>query len=424
MTATTTRAYDALDISDMQFWSRPPEEREQTFAQLRKQRPVSWQRPVHSPLMGETSEDDIGYWAVVRNEDIVTVSRRADVFSSATGGVLFEEFPEEVLEMASSILTMDAPRHGKVRRLISSTFTPKRVALIEDQIAEQARRIVDSIAKKGEVEFVSAVSARLPMWTVSEMIGIDEEHREEVTAAANLMISWDDPEVIGDMDAATAMLNGIATLHGICQDHIEARRAKPANDLLTALVEAEIDGERLNDDEIRSFFTLLCVAGNDTTKQTTTHTLRALTDFPDQRSYLMADFAHRIDTAVDEFVRWATPVMTFRRTALERFDLAGQTIEPGEKVVMFYCSGNRDESVFDRPHEFDLARDNRQHVAFGGRGPHFCLGNHLAKVQLKAIFGQLLGRLPDIRAEGEPEYLVSTFINGIKQQHCVFTPER
>ncbi|MEV4147668.1 cytochrome P450 [Amycolatopsis sp. NPDC049691] len=423
MTA-TKRDYDTIDLSDMAFWAKSADEREAVFARLRDERPVSWQRPITSPLMGEVNEGETGYWAVVRNEDIVTVSRNADVFSSGSGGVTFEDVPDEILEMATSILTMDSPRHGKVRRVISSTFTPKRIALIQDQIAEQARKIVDAIAPLGEVEFVSAVSARLPMWTISEMIGIPEDQREAVTDAANLMVSWDDEDVTGEMDAATAMLNGIVTLHGVCQDVIDARRAKPADDLMTALVQAEVDGVALTDDEIRSFFVLLCVAGNDTTKQTTTQTLRALTRFPDQRAYLAADFDERIDAAVDEFVRWATPVMTFRRTALERFELSGQVIEPGDKVVMFYSSGNRDDRVFPNPGAFDLARDNRNHVAFGGRGPHYCLGNHLAKTQLKAIFSELLTRLPDIRADGEPEYLTSTFINGIKRQRCVFTPQR
>lgn len=419
---TTAREFDTIDISDLGFWARPPEERDQSFARLRSERPVSWQRPVPSPLMGDVNEDEAGYWAVVRNEDIVTVSRRADVFSSATGGVTFEDMPSEVLEMASSILTMDAPRHGKVRRLISSTFTPKRIALIEDQIASQARQIVDAIAPLGEVEFVSSVSSRLPMWTISEMIGIPEANREEVTAAANLLVSWDDEQATGGLDAATAMLNGIVTLHGVCQDVIDARRDKPADDLLTGLVQAEVDGVQLTDDEIRSFFVLLCVAGNDTTKQTTTHTLRALTEHPDQRRYLMEDLESRIGPAVEEFVRWATPVMTFRRTALAPFELGGENIDAGDKVVMFYSSGNRDEAAFDHPERFDLARDNRNHVAFGGRGPHYCLGNHLAKIQLKALFSELLTRLPDVRADGEPEYLTSTFINGIKTQRCVFTP--
>lgn len=422
MTA-TARDYDPVDLSSEAFWELPSDERDARFAELRRARPVSWQRPIASPLMGD-DEPGSGYWAVVRNEDIVTVSRNTAVFSSATGGVTFEDMPDEVLEMASSILSMDPPRHTLVRKIISSTFTPKRVALIQDQIAAQAGRIVDGIASDGSAEFVSSVSSRLPMWTVSEMIGIPEERREEVTAAAKLMISWDDDTETGGMDAPTAMLNGIATLHGACQDVIDLRRDAPQNDLITALVSAEVDGQKLSDDEIRSFFVLLCVAGTDTTKQTTTHTLRALTEHPRQREYLMEDFNGRIDRAIEEFVRWATPVMTFRRTALEPFDLGGQRIEAGDKVVMFYSSGNRDPEVFERPHEFDITRDNRGHVGFGGRGPHYCLGNHVAKAQLRAIFGELLRRLPDIKADGEPKLLASTFINGITKQHCTYTPER
>lgn len=426
MTGTThpaTRPHSSIDISADGFWRLTPEHREDTFAVLRAEEPVSWQKPIRSPLMGG-DDGSPGYWAVVRHADIATVSRRADVFSSAKGGPTFEEFPEEVLEMASSILAMDAPRHAKIRKIISSVFTPRRVKLIEDQIANQAHQIVRAIAHLGEVEFVSAVSAQLPMWTISEMIGIPDDRRQEVTSAANAMIGWGDEGVVAESDSATVMLNGIVALHGACQDVIDARRETPANDLITALVSAEVDGAQLTDDEIRAFFVLLCVAGNDTTKQTTTHTLRALTDHPAQRDWLLADYDARIPTAVEEFVRWATPVMTFRRTALDRFRLGDVTIEPGEKVAMFYSSGNRDETVFDDPREFDLRRHPNPHNGFGGGGPHYCLGSHLAKTQLRAIVRELYSQLPDIRAVGEPQYLQSTFINGINEQWCAFTPAR
>ncbi|MER5674713.1 cytochrome P450 [Pseudonocardia alni] len=417
----TGRSHHPLDISSEEFWRLAPEEREHTFARLRAEAPVSWQRPVHSPMM-DGDDGSPGYWAVVRAADIATVSRRADVFSSATGGVLVEEFPEEVLEMATSILTMDDPRHRKVRRLVASVFTPRRVQRIEEQIARQAREIVADLGDRGEVELVSAVSARLPMWTISEMIGIPPDRRDEVAAAAESMVAWGDDEGTEGSDAATVMLNGIVTLHGACQDVIDARRVSPRDDLVSALVAAEVDGEHLTDDDIRSFFVLLCVAGNDTTKQTTTHTVRALTEHPEQREWLFADYDARIGTAVEEFVRWASPVMTFRRTALERFELGGQVIEPGDRVTLFYGSGNRDEQVFERPLEFDLSRTPNPHVAFGGGGPHFCLGSHLAKTQLRWIVRELYGQLPDLRADGAPDRLVSTFINGIRRQRCVFTP--
>ena len=420
----TERKHDAIDLSVQRLWSGPSEERERLFAELRRDRPVSWQRPIRSSMMELMGQaDPPGYWAVTRLEDIVTVSRNADVFSSATGGATFEDMPNEVLEAASSILAMDEPRHGKVRRVVSSVFTPKRIAAIRDQIYNQAHQIVDGIAEQTEeVELVGAVSARLPMWTVSEMIGIPEDQRQEVTDAAGTLTAWDDDSTAAT-DALTTMFTGIATLHARCQELIEARRAAPRDDLISALVQAEVDGVRLTDDEIRAFFVLLCVAGNDTTKQTTTHSLRALTQYPDQRAYLLKDFDARIDVAIEEFIRWATPVMTFRRTALQRFELSGSLIEPGDKVVMFYNSGNRDDAIFDDPYRFDLSRKPNPHIGFGGRGPHYCLGSHVAKLQLRAILRELFSRLPDIETVGEPDYLTSNFINGIKRQYVRFTPE-
>ena len=312
----TEREHDAIDLSSDHLWAGPSEERERVFAELRRDRPVSWQRPIRSPmmdLMGQT--DPPGYWAVTRLADIVTVSRNADVFSSSTGGVTFEDMPPEVLEAASSILSMDEPRHGKVRRVVSSVFTPRRVAAVRDQIYNQARRIVDDIATQTEpVEFVEAVSARLPMWTISEMIGIPEDQHEEVAAAAVPMMAWDDEDVTA-ADPLTTMFTGITTLHTRCQELIEARRADPRDDLISALVQAEVDGHRVTDEEIRSFYVLLCVAGNDTTKQTTTHALRALTENREQRAYLLEDFDARADLAIEEFIRWASPVMTFRRSS-------------------------------------------------------------------------------------------------------------
>ncbi|TAM65651.1 cytochrome P450 [Mycobacterium sp.] len=419
------RAHDDIDLSADHLWNGPSDERNALLAQLRRERPVSWQRPIRSPLMNLLGQEEPpGYWAVVRHEDIVTVSRHADVFSSAAGGVTFEELPPEVLEASSSILTMDAPRHGKIRRIVSSVFTPRRLRLIGNQIANQARLIVDDIvACRDNVEFVGHVAARLPVWTVSEMVGIPEGAREGVTAHANAVIGWDDEENTAGAEPLTAMFTGIMTLHHSCQEIIDARRQKPEDDLITALIQAEVDGHRLTDAEIKAFFTLLCIAGNDTTKQTTTHTIRALSTHPDQRAYLLEDFDSRIDTAIEEFLRWASPVMTFRRTALRRFELSGVSIEPGDKVVMFYNSANRDSSVFADPGRFDLTRKPNPHLAFGGGGPHFCLGSHVAKLQLKAIVGELYRRLPDIETVGAPEYLTSTFINGIKRQHVRFTPE-
>jgi cytochrome P450 len=416
MTATpgTRREYDQLDISSHAFWAKPPHERERAFAELRRNRPLSWHPPAETDLV--TDETDPGFWALVCHADIVAVSRDARTFRSGQdfGGTMLEDVPADILEAAHSILSMDEPRHAKLRKLISSVFTPRRVAKIEDQINGQARRIIDSVAGRREIDFVADVSARLPMWTISEMIGIDEADREPVAEAADAMVSWNDPEFVGDGEPLNVLFDGLMTLHQVAYELVAARRSTPADDVMTALAQAEVDGERLTDEEIAAFFVLLCVAGNDTTRQTTTHGLLALQAHPREKTALLADFDGRIEGAVEEFVRWASPVLTFRRTAAADTEIRGQPIAAGEKVVLFYRSGNRDEAVFSDPERFDISRTPNPHVGFGGGGPHFCLGSHLAKMQLRAIFEQVLHRLPGIEV-GEPEYLTSNFINGIKR---------
>jgi cytochrome P450 len=393
----------------------PPAQRDPVFAELRRERPVSWHRPAETELLPDP--DAPGFWALTRHADIVAASRAAQVFASGQefGGVMLEDAPAEILEAAHSILAMDAPRHAKVRKVISSVFTPRRVDLIEEQIRRQARLVVDGVvAAVGEFDVVERVSARLPIWTISEMIGIPEADRERVGKAADELVGWNDPEVVGDGDALGVLLNGLMTLHETASELVEARRAEPADDLMTALVVADVEGAKLTDEEIAAFFVLLCVAGNDTTRQTTTHAIKALQDHPEQRKLLLADYEGRAAGAVEEFVRWASPVLTFRRTARVDTEIGGQRIAAGERVVMFYRSGNQDESVFTDPLRLDLTRDPNPHVGFGGGGPHFCLGNHLAKVQLRSIFRELLTRVPDLWV-GEPEYLAGNFINGIKR---------
>jgi cytochrome P450 len=417
----TTRTFDPLDISSHAFWAQAPAARDEVFARLRAERPVSWHRPAETDLVPDCAGP--GFWALTRHADIVAASRNSEVFASGQefGGVMLEDVPAEVLEAAHSILAMDAPRHVKQRKLISSVFTPRRVARIEEQIRNQARLIVDAVAPLGEIDFVEQVAARLPMWTISEMIGIPEADRDRIAAAAGAMVSWNDPDFIGDGEPIGVLFSALMTLHAEASELVALRRAEPADDLMTALAQAELDGERLTDAEIAAFFVLLCVAGNDTTRQTASHTIKALRDFPEQRDALLVDYDGRIDTAVEEFVRWASPVMTFRRTARIDIEIGGQPIAAGEKIVMFYRSGNQDESAFDTPRRFDIARKPNNHVGFGGGGPHFCLGSHLARMQLKALFRELLYRLPDLRV-GEPEYLAGNFINGIKRLPVSFTP--
>ncbi|MGQ4618947.1 cytochrome P450 [Nocardia sp. R7R-8] len=416
---TSVRPFHPVELSSKSFWGRTAAEREKSFAILRAQEPVSWQPQVEDPWM---PEDIPGYWAVVRHADIVEVSRTSDVFVSGLG-VTFENLPPDVLRGSQSILAMDPPDHTKIRKLISAAFTPKQVQRIEGQIRANATEIIDDVASAGSAEVVSQISAVLPMRTVCDMIGIERSEQPKVAQAAEVITGWNDPAVRGGRDRGEALAEVGWYLTKLGRRIARERRDEPRGDLMSALVHAEVDGQHLNDVEISSFFTLLCVAGTDTTRQTTTHTIKALTDFPDQRRWLMADFEGRIRTAIEEMVRWASPVMTFKRTCVRDYVLGGQQIRAGEKVVMFYPSGNWDTEMFTDPDRFDLSRDPNPHVGFGGGGVHFCLGNQVAKSQLEALFRELLTRIPDFRA-GEPEMLAGNFIHGIKSMPITFTPEK
>jgi len=419
MTATipTSRRYDEIDLSSRAFWSTNAADRERSYAVLRAERPVSWHKPVEDALLEDP--EDPGFWAVVRHADIVEVSRRNDVFVSGQG-VMFENIPEEMLEASQSFLAMDPPRHTKIRKLVSAAFTPKQVKRIEDQIKANAKAIVQELAAEGSgADFVRHCASQLPIRTLSDMVGIPESERAKVAHAADASVSWADPVYLDGREPLDMLMEAQLYLHSVAFEMAERRRAEPSDDLMTNLVQAEIDGERLTDEEIAAFFVLLSVAGNDTTRQTTSHALKALTDFPDQRAWLLEDFDGRIGGAIEEFVRWASPVMTFRRTAVADFELNGQRISAGEKVVMFYASGNWDTEVFTEPDKFDLSRDPNPQVSFGGGGAHFCLGNQVAKAQLRALFNELLHQLPGIRA-GEPEYLAGNFVHAVRAMPCYF----
>jgi cytochrome P450 len=415
------RPYDPADLSSLEFWSGTAVDRERTFAELRRERPVSWHRPVANGLFEDPN--DQGFWAVVTHRHLVEVTRRHDDFLSGEG-IVFESMPQELLDAAQGFIAMDPPRHTKVRRLLSSAFTPKQMARVADRIEANARRIVDGIAKKGEVDFVAEVAALVPMHNICDMVGIpDEDVRRTLAYEAQFAGGWRDEDLMQGAEPLTRLLESSGIVRAIATDLIAERRRAPQDDLLTALVQAEVDGERLTDDEIVSFFGLLMVAGNDTTRQSTSHGMKALTDFPEQRAWLVEDLDGRTATAVEEVVRWASPIMTFRRTAARDCELDGQQITAGDKVVMFYASANWDTDVFTAPERFDLSRDPNPHVSFGGGGIHHCLGNQLARRQLAAIFRELLTRLPDIEVVGEPVYSNGNFFHGVNRMTVRFTPE-
>ncbi|MHB8234550.1 MAG: cytochrome P450 [Solirubrobacteraceae bacterium] len=419
MAASASSHTPEVDLGSLDFWASPAEERDLYFAELRRDTPISRHQPPED-ILGLPEQERTDYWAIVRYEDIRKISRDPQTFCSGQG-TQFADAPPEFLEASMSFLAMDAPRHTKLRGLVSAAFTPRQVARIEDGIRVNARRIVAEAAPTGGGDFVELIAKRLPLVTISDMIGVPDADRERVVAAADLLVTTSDPEVFGDRPPIEVLGEALWTLTSFATELAAHREREPADDLMTALVEAEVDNERLTHAEIAAFFVLLSVAGNDTTRHTTSHAMRALTVHPDQRALLMEDLDERLPSAVEELVRWASPVMTFRRTTTREVELHGERLAAGEKVVLFYHSGNRDERAFEDPWRFDLTRDPNRHLGFGGGGPHYCLGASLARTQLRSIFGELLRVVPDIQAE-EPELLRSAFIHGVKRMECTFTP--
>ena len=423
MTAILTRAerpYDPADISSPEFWAGTAKDREKVFAELRANRPISWHRPVQNGLFADPN--DQGFWAIVRHADLVEVTRRPQDFLSGEG-ILFESMPKELLDAGQGFIAMDPPRHTKIRRLVAAAFTPKQLARIDDHIIGNARRIVDDIADKGQIDFVSDVAALVPMHNICDMVGIPEEHRRTIAYESQFPDGWRDPRLLQGAEPLARVAQAILIVHGIAMGLVEARRRKPENDLVTALVQAEVDGERLSDEEISSIFFLLIIAGNDTTRQSISHGMKALTDFPEQRAWLMEDLDARLPIAVEEIIRWATPIMTFRRTAAHDTELGGHHITAGDKVILFYSSANMDTEVFDHPEQLNLSRSPNKHVAFGGGGIHHCLGAQLARRQINATFRELLTRLPDIHTVGEPELGNGNFFHTVMSMTAQFTPE-
>lgn len=401
------------DISSPAFWAHDFRARESVFAELRAEPGLSWHPPVDTVF----PHDEKGYWAVTKHADVKYVSQHSELFISSRG-IAIDPLPAEIQRATTFFLTMDPPEHTRYRRLISSAFTPRQVRRIEEQIRSNASEIVDDLLVKlrsgQEVDFVADCAAKLPMRTISDMIGIDPAHRETVAYAAESLAGAADDEYTTLEDRAAHLMTQFAILTEAGVTLAQQRRQAPREDLMTNIVNAEVDGHGLSDNEIGAFLVLLSVAGNDTTKQATSHAFQALVDHPGQREWLLEDFDNRIEPAIDEFIRWATPVLSFARHALVDTEVGATTVRAGDKLALYYCSANRDENVFSRPHEFDVTRSPNPHFGFGGGGTHFCLGSQLARMELRQLFFELLTRLPQVTI-GEPQYLQSSFIHGIKR---------
>jgi cytochrome P450 len=414
---TTDLSVEDIRLGDIEQWMRP--DREGIFAKLRADAPIRFfEEPAPPPEMGIPQGP--GFWALTRYADVMHVSRDPDTFHSAPTSTV-GDLPPEIAEWLGSMINMDAPKHTKLRLIVNRGFTPRQVAKIEESVRAQAIEIVERVAPMGECDFVSEIAAALPLQIICDMMGIPRTDTKHIFELTNTILGVGDPEYVQTLEEL--MGAGMELFQyglGLAQD----RLSNPRDDITTTLMQAEVEDEhglhRLEPAELGSFFLLLVVAGNETTRNAISHGMLALTEHPDQRKLWTADFDGVSPTAVEEIVRWATPVINFRRTAAHDTEVGGQAIKAGEKVVMFYNSANRDEREFADPFAFDLTRTPNEHVGFGAGGPHFCLGANLARREIRVMFEEIFRKLPDLEITGEPDPLQSNFIHGIKRMPCAW----
>ena len=376
----------------------------------------TWLR-ANAPVFHHEEPDGDGFWVITRYDDIVAANRDAASFSSSQelGGVVMLEGPTAPMagtEMAGEMmLFMDPPRHTRYRKLVNRGFTPRMIAALEVHVRELTVDIVEAATAKGECDFVVDIAAELPLEVIAELLGVPREDRHKLFDWSNRMVGSEDPEY---QVAEAAVTEAQVEMFMYAQALAAERRADPKPDIVTTLLESEIEGDQLSEMDFNLFFMLLSVAGNETTRNAIAHGMNAFLEHPDQWELLVSDPARYIGGAVEEILRWASPVMFFRRNATRDVELGGQTIKAGDKISLWYISANRDESVFDEPFRFDITRDPNPHIAFGGGGPHFCLGAQLARLEIRLLFEELARRVPRLEALGEPDRLRSNFIGGIK----------
>ncbi len=382
------------------------------FAELRRTEPVWWceQKP------GIGGFDDEGYWVVSSHELIKEVSRDSELYSSWENTAIIrlaDDMEREQVELQRFILiNKDAPEHTKLRGIISRGFTPRVIAGLRGALTERAEKIVNEAFEKQTGDFVTEVASELPLQAIAELLGVPQDDRSKLFDWSNDMMGYDDPATADKTVQSSAEILGYS--YGLAEE----RRENPENDLITKLIEADIDGHALSSEEFGFFVILLAVAGNETTRNAISHGILAFMDNPDQWELYRNE---RPDTTADEIVRWATPVQAFQRTATRDTELGGQQIKKGDRVGMFYSSGNFDEAVFDEPQKFDITRDPGLHLGFGGTGAHFCIGTHLARLEINLIFNAIADVMPDIKKLGDPERLRSGWLNGIKELQVDYT---
>jgi cytochrome P450 len=402
------------------FWRQPLADRMAQFADLREQGsilPVE----VHNPMTESTEV----FHALTRYDEVVQVSKRPDEFCSGKGAISIFDMPMEMLEFFGSFINMDNPRHANQRRIVAYSFTPNELQSVLESVETIATEVIDGFCEQGEVDLVQVLSQPFPLLIICDMMGIPRSEFNTVLDATNVILSGGDVEFMGDGDPMAAYLNAGIALSTLMGELIEERRANPTNDLTSKLVHNNLPEDLLTPAEITSFFVLLAVAGNDTTRTAISHGVNLLSMNPDQRAIWQADVEGVTNSAVEEIVRAASPVTFMRRTATGDVTLAGQDFHEGDKFVMFYGAANRDPRVFDDPERFDVLRQPNPHVGFGGPGPHFCLGANLARREVAIIFRELFRRLPDLEVTGDAVPLASEgipLVTGIKHLPVTFTP--
>src|SRR5436190_13782991 len=408
-TPTTTLALDEINLASFDFWAR--DDVHGALAKLRRERPIAWHQ---HPDSGK------GFWSVTRYDDVATITRDHETFSSAWGIQVMTD-PEDMQRLSAirSMISTDPPRHTRLRAVVNRGFTPRAVARAEESVRRRAREIVDVVAPKGEIEFVSEVASVLPVAIICDMMGVPEADRSHLLGLTNRLLAGGDPEYGGTKDT---LLKAGAELRDYGLRLGRSRLERPQEDLTTTLVHAEVDGEAMPPEDLGPFFLLLIAAGNETTRTAISQGMWAFTQFPHEKRKWQADLDGLGASAVEEIIRWASPVMHMRRTVTRDTTFAGVAMQKNQKIAMWYIAANRDEKYFPDPYRFDIARTPNEQGAFGTGGAHFCLGSHLARREVTAMFVELFRRLPDIEATAEPEKLRSNFIRGIKRLPVAFRP--
>jgi len=406
-----------IHLESMDFWGLDDDVRDGVFVTLRREAPISFWPAIEF----EGVDVGPGYWSLTKLDDVHFASRHPDIFSSA-GGITIGDQAPELAEYFGSMIVLDDPRHQRLRSIVSRAFTPKVVARIEASVRERAHRLVASLIANhpdGQADLVAELAGPLPLQIICDMMGIPEQDHQRVFHWTNVILGFGDPDFTVDFEELVRVSMEIGAYASALADD---RRVNHHDDLTTSLVEAEVDGDRLSSSEIASFFILLVAAGNETTRNAISHGVLALSRYPEERDKWWSDFDRLTPTAVEEIVRWASPVVYMRRTLTRDIELSGVKMVAGDKAALWYNSANRDESKFADPWTFDVARDLNPHLGFGGGGAHFCLGANLARREIRVVFDELRREIPDIVAVGEPARLLSQFIHGIKRLPVAWTP--